>query len=153
MLGKWFINKINQKLNILRKNSIIKRGIKFYSFNYKKFTLKVSYSQNKEWLKNKMINLLLMGEEENQIKNKKAIKSLYKKNLMKLKEIKDLLEAPYEDIIKKFYSSEEFVKFKEDKRVKELDFNFKKIMKMSLLDDFGFIKFFETRKGNNKKGK
>jgi len=151
ILGKWFISNINNKLELLRKNSIIKRRIKLYAFNYKKFTLKVSYSQNKEWLKYKMIDLLLIGEEENQIKNKKGIKTLFKKNLNELKEIKDMLQSPYEEIIKHFYSSEEFQKFKNNKRVKELDLNFEKIMKMSILENFGFIKFFETRKGNNRK--
>ena len=151
ILGKWFINNINNKLKLLRKDSIIKRRIKFYAFNYKKFTLKVSYSQNKEWLKYKMIDLLLIGDEENQIKNKKGIKTLFKKNLVELEEIKDMLQSTYEVIVKHFYSSEEFQKFKNNKRVKELDLNFEKIMKMSLLENFGFIKFFETRKGNNRK--
>ena len=151
VLGKWFINNINNKLGLLRKKSIIKRRIKFYSFNYKKFTLKVSYSQNQDWLKYKMIDLLLIGDEENQIKNKKCIQSLYKKNLIELKEIKDLLQSTYEDVIKQFYSSKEFQEFKNNKRVKELDFNFQKIMKMSILENFGFIKFLETRKGNNRK--
>ena len=151
IVGKWFISNINKKIKILRNNSIIKRGIKFYSFNYKKFTLKVSYSQNKEWLKYKMRDLLLLGEEENQIKNEKGIKSLYKKNKIELNEIKKMLESSYEEIIKKFYLSKEFDEFKEDKRVKELDFNFEKVMNMSLLENYGFIKFFETRRGNNRK--
>jgi hypothetical protein len=151
ILGKWFINNINNKLKLLQKDSIIKRRIKFYAFNYKKFTLKVSYSQNKEWLKYKMIDLLLIGDEENQIKNKKGIKTLFKKNLVELEEIKDMLQSTYEVIVKQFYLSEEFQKFKNNKRVKELDLNFEKIMKMSLLENFGFIKFFETRKGNNRK--
>ena len=149
--GKWFINQINNKLKLLRKKLIIKRGIKFYSFNYKKFTIKVSYNLNKQWLKDKMKDLLLLGDEENQIKNEKGIKSIYRRNLPELNEIKDLLESTYEDVIKKFYLSEEFNVFKEDKRVKDLNYNFSKIMKMSLLEKFGFIEFLETRKGNNRK--
>ena len=150
-LGKWFITTINDKLKFLKTNKIIKRSIKLYSFNYKKFTLIVNYTQNKLWLRCKMKDLLLLGEEENQIKNKKAIKSLYKKDIRELNEIKDMLESDYRDIIKKFYLSEEFIKFRDDPRVKELDINFKKIMNINLLNDFGFISFFETRKGNNKK--
>ena len=150
-LGKWFITTINDKLKFLKTNKIIKRSIKLYSFNYKKFTLIVNYTQNKLWLKCKMKDLLLLGEEENQIKNKKAIKSLYKKDIRELNEIKDMLESDYRDIIKKFYLSEEFIKFRDDPRVKELDINFKKIMNINLLNDFCFISFFETRKGNNKK--
>ena len=98
-----------------------------------------------------MRDLLLLGEEENQIKNEKGIKSLYKKNKIELNEIKKMLESSYEEIIKKFYLSKEFDEFKEDKRVKELDFNFEKVMNMSLLENYGFIKFFETRRGNNRK--
>ena len=109
-LGKWFINTINEKLQLLKKNSILKRRIKFYSFNYKKFTLIVSYTQNKKWLKYKMKDLILIGDEENQKKNKKAINSLSKKNLIELNEIKDMLESSYEDMIKGFYLSEEFNK-------------------------------------------
>ena len=150
-LGKWFITTINDKLKFLKTNLIIKRAIKLYSFNYKKFTLIVNYTQNKLWLRCKMKDLLLLGEEENQIKNKKAIKSLYKKDIRELNEIKDMLESDYKDIIKKFYLSEEFIKFRDDPRVKELDINFKKIMNINLLNDFGFISFFEKRKGNNKK--
>ena len=147
-LGKWFINTINEKLKLLKKNSILKRRIKFYSFDYKKFTLIVSYTQNKKWLKYKMKALILIGDEENQKKNKKAINSLNKKNLIELNEIKDMLESSYEDVIKGFYLSEEFNKFKEDKRVKELDINFGKIMGINLLEEFEFISFFEKRKGN-----
>ena len=92
--------------------------------------------------------LILIGDEENQKKNKKAINSLNKKNLIELNEIKDMLESSYEDVIKGFYLSEEFNKFKEDKRVKELDINFGKIMGINLLEEFEFISFFEKRKGN-----
>ena len=80
------------------------------------------------------------------------MKSLYKKELKELKEVKDLLETTYKDIIEKYYySSNEFNKFKTSDRVKELDNNFEKIMKISLLNKNGFIRFLETRKGNIKK--
>lgn len=151
VLGKWFIKQINEYLSLLKQNLIIKRRIKLYSFNYRKFTLNVNYTHNKHWLKYKMLDLLVIGDEENQIKNKKGIKSLFKKDLIELREIKEMLESSYEDIIKRFYLSEEFSLFAEDKRVKELDFNFKKIMNISLLEKFGFIDFFETRQGNKRK--
>ena len=78
-IGKWFIKRINNKIKQLKENSIIKRKVKIYSFNYKKFTLKVTYNQNKEWLKYKMKDLLLLGDEDNQIKNDKSINIIYKK--------------------------------------------------------------------------
>ena len=151
-VGKWLITTINEKLLDLRKKSIIKRIIKFYAFNYKKFTIKVSYEQNKHWLKSKLEELLLLGDEENQIKNEKSLKLLNKKKLIELKEIKDMLNLTYEDAIKAFYKSNYFKqKFKEDKRVIELNNNFIKIMDVSLLEPNGFIRFLETRKGNKRK--
>ena len=150
-IGKWFINKINNKIKKLKENSTIKRKIKIYSFNYKKFTLKVTYSQNKEWLKNKMKDLLLIGDEDNQIKNDKSIKIIYKKK--ELNEIKEILELSYENIIQEFYLSDGFNKLKDDTKIIELNNNFNKILKISLLDNNGLIQFYETRKGNNKKEK
>ena len=151
-VGKWLITTINEKLLDLRKKSIIKRTIKFYAFNYKKFTIKVSYEQNKHWLMSKLEELLLLGDEENQIKNEKSLKLLNKKKLIELKEIKDMLNLTYEDAIKAFYKSNYFKqKFKEDKRVIELNNNFIKIMDISLLEPNGFIRFLETRKGNKRK--
>ena len=151
-VGKWLITTINEKLLDLRKKSIIKRTIKFYAFNYKNFTIKVSYEQNKHWLMSKLEELLLLGDEENQIKNEKSLKLLNKKKLIELKEIKDMLNLTYEDAIKAFYKSDYFKqKFKEDKRVIELNNNFIKIMDISLLEPNGFIRFLETRKGNKRK--
>ena len=150
-IGKWFINKINNKIKYLKDNSKIKRRIKIYSFNYKQFTLKVTYNKNKEWLKNKMKDLLLIGDEENQTKNQKSINIIYKKK--ELNEIKDMLELNYENIIQEFYLSDEFNKLRNDTKIIELNNNFTKIMKISLLDNNGLIQFYETRKGNNKKEK
>lgn len=151
-LGKWYIKKINQKLKHLKEKNIMKRGLKIFSFNYKKFTLNVSYTKNKRWLDCKMKDLLVLGDEENQNKNRKNLKSLFKKKFEELNEIKDMLELSYRDIIGKFYClSNEFSEFKSDKKVKELDNNFKKIMDISILEKNGFIEFLETRKGNNKK--
>ena len=100
-----------------------------------------------------MKDLLLIGDEENQIKNEKSVTSLYKKNLAEFKEIKDMLDSSYEETIKKFYKSEAFDKFRKNKRVKELNFNFNKIMGISLLENNGFVEFIEKRKGNTKKEK
>ena len=146
VIGKWFILNLNNKIK-----NLIKRKIKFFSFNYKKFTIIVSYSKNKAWLGEKIKDLLILGNEPNQTKNKKALKSLYKKNYEQLDEIKNILEQTYRDIIKLFYLSEEFKNFKNDKRVIELDEYFIKIMNISILKNNGFIKFLECRKGNKRK--
>ena len=146
VLGKWFILNLNNRIK-----NVLKRKIKFFSFNYKKFTIVVNYSKNKTWLDEKIKHLLILGEEPNQVKNMKALKSLYKKNVDKLNDIKDTLEQTYRIIIKQFYLSEEFINFKKDKRVIELNENFIKTMNVSILENNGFVNFLETRKGNIRK--
>ena len=146
ILGKWFIKTLNSRLK-----SILKRKVKFFSFNYKKFTIIVSYLKNKKWLDEKIKDLLILGDEPNQTKNKKALKSLYKKNNEELNAIKNLLEQNYRNIIELFYLSEDFIIFKNEQKIKELNNNFVKIMEISLLEHNGFIKFLELRKGNTRK--
>ena len=145
-LGKSFIKYINDKL---KKST--KRRIKFFSFNYKKFTLNVSYSENKKWLNEKMKDLLVLGSEPNQLKNEKALKSIYKRKEEEFNEIKYLLELTYKDIIQRFYRSNFFEDFKKQQKIMQLNENFKNIMNNSILEVDGFIHFICTRKGN--KGK
>ena len=146
IVGKWFIKNLNNKIK-----QILKRKIKFFSFNYKKFTIVVSYYKNKNWLDEKIKNLLVLGDEPNQEKNKKALNSLYKRKIEGLNEIKFILDQTYRTIIEQFYLSDEFNNFKNDKRVIELNKYFIKIMDISLLEKNGFIKFLELRKGNVRK--
>jgi len=145
-LGKSFIKYINDKL---KKST--KRRIKFFSFNYKKFTLNVSYSENKKWLNEKMKDLLILGSEPNQLKNEKALKSIYRRKEEEFNEIKYLLELTYKDIIQRFYRSNFFEDFKKQQKIMQLNENFKTIMNNSILEVDGFIHFICTRKGN--KGK
>ena len=146
IVGKWFIQNLNNKIK-----QILKRKIKFFSFNYKKFTIVVSYFKNKNWLDEKIKNLLVLGDEPNQGKNIKALNSLYKRKIEGLNEIKFILDQNYRTIIEQFYLSDEFNNFKNDKRVIELNKYFIKIMDISLLEKNGFIKFLELRKGNVRK--
>ena len=146
IVGKWFIQNLNNKIK-----QVLKRKIKFFSFNYKKFTIVVSYYKNKNWLDEKIKNLLVLGDEPNQEKNIKALNSLYKRKFEGLNEIKFILEQTYRNIIEQFYLSDEFNNFKNDKRVIELNKYFIKIMDISLLEKNGFIKFLELRKGNVRK--
>lgn len=146
IVGKWFIQNLNNKIK-----QILKRKIKFFSFNYKKFTIVVSYFKNKNWLDEKIKNLLVLGDEPNQEKNIRALNSIYKRKIEGLNEIKNILEQTYRNIIEQFYLSDEFIIFKNDKRVNELNKYFIKIMDISLLEKNGFIKFLELRKGNIRK--
>ena len=145
-LGKSFIQYINDKLK-----KYTKRRIKFFSFNYKKFTLNVSYSENQKWLNEKMKDLLVLGNESNQLKNEKTLKSIYKRKEEEFDEIKNLLELTYKDIIQRFYRSNFFEDFKKQQKIIQLNENFKNIMNNSILEVDGFIYFICTRKGN--KGK
>ena len=145
-LGKSFINFINNKLK-----NLTKRKIKFFSFNYKKFTLNVTYSDNKKWLNEQVKNLLIYGDQPNQIKNEKALKSVYKKKEKEFDEVKYYLELSYKEIIEKFYLSNYYEDFKKDKKIIELNDNFIKIMGISLLEKNGFINFIVTRKANKEK--
>jgi len=145
-LGKSFIKYINDKL---KKST--KRRIKLFSFNYKKFTLNVSYAENQKWLNEKMKDLLVLGSEPNQLKNEKALKSIYKRKEEEFNEIKFLLELTYKDIIQRFYRSNFFEEFKNQQKIMQLNKNFKNIMNNSILKVDGFINFIYTRKGNKAK--
>jgi len=145
-LGKSFINFINDKL---KKSA--KRRIKLFSFNYKKFTLNVSYSENQKWFNEKMKDLLVLGSEPNQLKNEKALKSIYRRKEEEFNEIKYLLELNYKEIIQRFYRSNFFEIFKRQQKIIQLNENFKKIMNNSILDQDGFINFICSRKGNKAK--
>lgn len=144
-LGKSFIKHINNKIK-----QISKRRIKFFLLNYKKFTLNVTYNQNKKWLNEKMKDLLILGEETNQEKNQKALNSLYRKKGVEFNEIKDLLELTYKEIIERFYLSKYFEEFSKKEENIKLNEEFVKIMHFSLLEQNGFINFLNSRKGNKK---
>ena len=145
-LGKSFIKHINSKLK-----KLCKRKIKFFAFNYKNFTLKVSYTKNKTWLGEKMKDLLVLGDEPNQEKNKKALRSLFKRKEEHFNEIKELLNLSYREIIERFYASKYFEDFKNDEKVYKKDENFVRTMGESILATNGFINFLEKRKGNKEK--
>lgn len=142
-LGKCFIKHINDKLK-----KLTKRRIKFFAFNYSKFTLIATYNQNKEWLNKKMKDLLVFGGKSNQEKNEKALKSLFKRKEIEFEEIKNLLDMTYKEIIERFYLSKYFDEFKDDEKNIQANDEFVKIMNISLFDQNGFITFLLTRKGN-----
>ena len=145
-LGKSFIKHINYKLS-----NMSKRKIKFFSFNYKKFTLNVTYNQNKIWLNEKVKDLLILGDEPNQNKNEKSLISLYNKKNEVFNEIKNLLELTYKEIIERFYLSKYFEELKKDKDILLLNENFQKVKNISILEKNGFINFIYKEKGNIKK--
>ena len=74
----------------------------------------------------------------------------YKKHPEKKKEIIDFLSLKYEEIIKLFYKSQKFNKFKENEMTKFFADGIKKEKNISLLEDDGLIKLFKM---TNKKRK
>ncbi len=76
--------------------------------------------------------------------------SEYKKHPEKKKEIIDFLSLKYEEIIKLFYKSKKFKKFKENEMTKFFADGIKKEKNISLLEDDGLIKLFKM---TNKKRK
>lgn len=145
-LGKSFIKFMNNKLK-----NLTKRKLKLFSFNYKLFTLNVSYGENKKWLNEKIKNLLIFGNEPNQIKNQKTLKSIERRKEQEFNEVKSILELSYKEIIERFYISNYFYEFQKDKKNRLLNDNFQKAMNISLLEKNGFINFILSRKGNNGK--
>ena len=147
-LGSSFIKYINNRIKEILKK---KRKIKFYLLNYKKFTLNVTYNKNQKWLNEKMKNLLILGGEEKQKKNQKALNSLYRRKDVEFNEIKYLMELTYKEVIERFYLSNYFQEFSKIEENIKLNEEFYKIMHFSLLEPNGFINFINSRKGNNKK--
>ena len=145
-INKSFILYINNRIKQISK----KRRIKFFKLNYKKFTLNVTYNQNKEWLNEQMKDLLILGGEANQEKNRKALASLYNKKDVEFNEIKGLLELTYKEIIEKFYLSKYFKEFSKSQDIIRLNEEFFKVMNFSLLEQNGYINFLNSRKGNKK---
>ena len=63
-----------------------------------------------------------------------------------LQKLKDFLEMSYEDLIRMFYDSDDFITFKEDYMTKYHDEGTKDQEGFSLLEDYGLIKVFKTLK-------
>lgn len=144
-VGKSFITFLNKSIK-----ELLKRKIKFFSFNYKKFTINVNYTKNCYWLNEKIKNLLVLGDENNQKKNQKSLKLLFNRKEKEIEKIKKILELNYQQIIEKFYETNDYKNFVNDNKIIQLDNNFKKIFGMSLIEKNGFIKFIYSRKGNQK---
>lgn len=63
----------------------------------------------------------------------------------KMLEIKNLFEMTYEDFIKKFYESVDFIAFKNEERTKFYDEGTKKQEGFAISEDLGLIKIFRKK--------
>ena len=127
--------------------------------NSKLFTANVKDSDNCDFLEKDLRTILTFGKENNekQKKNDNTISEIYEyfkkvgyNNLSdKMLEIKNLFEMTYEDFIKKFYESFDFIAFKNEERTKFYDEGTKKQEGFAISEDLGLIKIFR-KKGKGK---
>jgi hypothetical protein len=61
-------------------------------------------------------------------------------------EIKNLLEMTYEDYIKTFYDSDEFITFKNKEKTKYNDEETKKQEGFTISEDYGFLKILKRKR-------
>jgi len=123
--------------------------------NSKLFTANVKDSDNCDFLEKDLRTILTFGKENNekQKKNDNIISEIYEyfkkvgyNNLSdKMLEIKNLFEMTYEDFIKKFYESVDFIAFKNEERTKFYDEGTKKQEGFAISEDLGLIKIFRKK--------
>ena len=162
-----------QELNRLIKSSDL--GVKFkkqiHLPNYKLFTSNSKELDNLDFLSFKLKKVFTYGkkdgnrQEKNEenlnyyqsvfvfAKNEENLNRIleYKKYPEKTKKIKEFLDLTYEDIIKLFYKSSNFEKFRNTKLTQFFDEGIKSQKKISLLEDGGLLKLFEMTKKKRKR--
>ncbi len=147
------------KLNYLIKNSLLSKKLKkkIHSPNFKKFTSNVKELDNYEFLSYQLKDILVIGQKDNNLQSKNLfnIEKIfdYKKCPEETKKIKDFLNKNYEEIIKLFYESEMFQKFKNNELTKFFNNGIEKEKKLSLLEDYGLIKLFKMTSKKRKEEK
>ena len=145
-----------EQINFLIKKSKLPKKLKkkIHLPHFKKFTSNPKEFDNFQFLSFDLKQILTFGKTEENLQgnnDKKIMEILeYKKHPEKKKEIIDFLSLKYEEIIKLFYKSQKFNKFKENEMTKFFADGIKKEKNISLLEDDGLIKLFKM---TNKKRK
>ena len=145
-----------EQINFLIKKSKLPKKLKkkIHLPHFKKFTSNPKEFDNFQFLSFDLKQILTFGKTEENLQgnnDKKIMEILeYKKHPEKKKEIIDFLSLKYEEIIKLFYKSKKFQKFKENEMTKFFADGIKKEKNISLLEDDGLIKLFKM---TNKKRK
>ena len=153
-ISQYLTDSINKKIS---NSDLPKEYIKIiHKPNSLLFTANVKESDNCDFLEKDLRTILTFGKEKNekQKKNDGNISEIYEyfekigyDNLSdKMLEIKNLLEMTYEDFIKKFYESVDFIAFKNEEKTKFYDEGTKKQEGFTISEDLGLIKIFR-RKG------
>ena len=124
--------------------------------NSKLFTANVKDSDNCDFLEKDLRTIFTIGKENNpnQQNNEYNISKIYEyfekvgyNNLSdKMLEIKNFFEMKYEDLIKKFYESDEFINFKNEEKTLFFDKGTKKQEGFAISEDLGLIRIFRRKR-------
>ena len=144
-----------EQLNLLIKKSKLPKKLKkkIHLPHFKLFTSNPKEFDNFQFLSYDLKQILTLGKTDENLQGNndtKISEIMEYKNYEKKKEIIEFLSLKYEDIIKLFYKSEKFQKFKENEITKFFNEGIQKEKNISLLEDFGLIKLFKL---TNKKRK
>ena len=138
-----------EQINFLIKKSKLPKKLKkkIHLPHFKKFTSNPKEFDNFQFLSFDLKQILTFGKTDENLQGNNYKKILeiseYKKHPEKKKEIIDFLSLKYEEIIKLFYKSKKFQKFKENEMTKFFADGIKKEKNISLLEDDGLIKLFK----------
>ena len=150
-----FSDYATDELNQLLKNCAFPKELKInkiYMPNNKAFTSIANLKKNKEFLPLKLFKIFSMqnGNGQNQIKNGDNFITIFNSknqagNIEAYEELIKFLNLTAEEVINKYYASQEFENFKSKSEIIAYDDAFFKEKKFSLLEDGGFIRLI---KGN-----
>lgn len=164
---KYWKSKISQyaeeQLNKLIQNSNLPNELKIqiHKPNSLAFTANIRVKDNYNFLSYNLSDIFSIGKqtEELQKQNHEAITKIFdyfskfgKDSLSENdKLVREFLEMNYEQLIKKFYDSDEFIKFKDDYMTQYFDEGTKRQEGFSLLEDYGLIRVFKMLKKKRKR--
>ena len=124
-----------------------------HSPHSKKFSANPVVTANYKFLKYNLFQIFTIGKEDGKLQrqNEENITKIFEyiekvgyDNISEsLRKIKNFFEMSYEDLIRKFYDSYEFIDFKSDETTIFYDEGVIKQEKFSLLKDYGLIKLFK----------
>lgn len=124
-----------------------------HSPHSKRFSANPVVTANYKFLNYNLFQIFTIGKEDGKLQrqNEENITKIFEyiekvglDNISEsLRKIKNFFEMSYEDLIKKFYHSYEFLDFKNDETTIFYDEGMQKQEKFSLLKDYGLIKLFK----------
>ena len=124
-----------------------------HSPHSKKFSANPVVTANYKFLNYNLFQIFTIGKEDGKLQrqNEENITKIFEyiekvghDNISEsLRKIKNFFEMRYEDLIRKFYDSYEFIDFKNDETTIFYDEGVIKQEKFSLLKDYGLIKLFK----------